>query len=50
MVAFKDKIRAYILNAVLTVLMNDEDDDSTPDTNESHDNNPHTNATDQAAG
>ena len=35
-VAFKDKIRAYILNAVLTVLMNDEDDDedSTPDTNE----------------
>lgn len=51
-VAFKDKIRAYILNAVLTVLMNDEDDDedSTPDTNESHDNNPHTNATDQAAG
>ena len=51
-VAFKDKIRAYILNAVLTVLMNDEDDDedSTPDTNESHGNNPHTNATDQAAG
>ena len=51
-VAFKDKIRAYILNAVLTVHMNDEDDDedSTPDTNESHDNNPHTNATDQAAG
>ena len=51
-VAFKTKIRRLILNAILEMLMNDEDDEDTPPvTNAPHDNDhPATNSAEQTAG
>lgn len=50
-VAFKDKIRRLILNAILEILMNDDDNDTPPATNDPHDNNhPSANPAGQTAG